>query len=431
MDWGSAVRIGAGGPPHVPPAREVHSIEGTPGYMAPEMAAANGEEIGVRTDVYLLGACLHEILVGTPPHDSESLRDSLCRAFWSSPKTYPADVPEELAAICNKAMSRSPSERHPSAAELKREITIFLRHRHSLASGRKARARAELLEAMLRGAEIDRVAVYKLFGECWFGYENALAQWRANREALVGEARLVQAMVRYEIGRRAIDAACSLMNLLRVPEPELARELPALERALAGEQRTQDKLARLGREVDPDVARRERRRVTILLTVPYGVVLLGLGVCRSLGIARPEWGSLFAVFAGYGLLLFVAITRYRKHLSRTRTNRRFVTHVSLSLLLPVALLVAARATGQSLDFAIATIALLHAGLVSCIALLIHRSLAWSAAPFGAAFVAAAWLPPHALTIVGSAALACAAVLAFQWQRGDHTRALQDMPRGPD
>ena len=82
----------------MPLAENVDQIEGTPRYMAPEMAAAQGERIDERTDVYLLGATLHDVLAGRPPHRGESLRAVLEAAFTSKPQDYPAGAPRELGA---------------------------------------------------------------------------------------------------------------------------------------------------------------------------------------------------------------------------------------------------------------------------------------------------------------------------------------------
>ncbi len=429
MDWGSAVRID-GGPSHVPHAREVHDIEGTPEYMAPEMAAAKGEQIGTHTDVYLLGACLHEIIGGWPPHESKDLRSALYHAYTSEPPRFSDDVPEELAAICARALSRDPGARQPSAAELRAEIATFLRHRHSTALAHEASARAEALERTLAADEVERAGAYKLYGECWFGFENALREWPENPEAARGRTRVVGAMIRYEIARRSPEAARALLGDLGGDDPELVQRIVELERSAAAERRQQEKLTRLGRDHDTDIARPERRRLVFGLCAIYGAALVGFEFADSFGLGQPAWGSYLALLCGYGLVLFAAVLRWRGALTHNRANRRFVALMSLSVLVPLGTLGLAWGAGVPLGFAVAMISLLHGTLGISVAFLVHKRLAWSTLPFGGAFVAAALVPQHAFAFAGLAALGCGAVLAYQWRAGDRVRRVIEVEEGP-
>src|SRR5690606_27181127 len=143
LDWGLAAGQGEAAPAWLPPAASLRSIAGTPEYMAPELAMGAGDLVGERTDVYLLGAMLHEVVVGKPPHGGATPVQKLFHAYRSAPFAYGPDVPEELVALLHRALHREPSERFASAAELRGALEAFLSHRDANLFIREARERLE------------------------------------------------------------------------------------------------------------------------------------------------------------------------------------------------------------------------------------------------------------------------------------------------
>ncbi|WP_261563383.1 serine/threonine-protein kinase, partial [Frankia tisae] len=93
----------------------VHSIAGTPGYMAPEQIG--GERVGPGTDLYALGVVLFRLLTGTMPIDPSLPPAQLWRRQLEQPAPAPPGVPEPLAGVVSRALGRRLRDRPASARE--------------------------------------------------------------------------------------------------------------------------------------------------------------------------------------------------------------------------------------------------------------------------------------------------------------------------
>ncbi|HET6882403.1 MAG TPA: serine/threonine-protein kinase, partial [Pirellulales bacterium] len=101
---------------------------GTPSYMAPEQADGRSEDVGPATDVYALGAVLYELLCGRAPfhgaNDLETLR-LVSAGQLVRPSALRPGLPRDLEAICLKALTRSTTDRYPTAGALAADLRRF------------------------------------------------------------------------------------------------------------------------------------------------------------------------------------------------------------------------------------------------------------------------------------------------------------------
>jgi serine/threonine-protein kinase len=117
-------------------------MSGTPEYMSPEQCA--GHALDPRSDLYSIGVMLFQMVTGTLPFSGETPFDVVeqqvrkpapdLREAAVGARTEP--VPDALAAVVAKALSKSKTERHADADELAGALRAVLEELEGLARAR-------------------------------------------------------------------------------------------------------------------------------------------------------------------------------------------------------------------------------------------------------------------------------------------------------
>ncbi len=131
-------------------------LVGTPLYMSPEQAALSGLDVDTRSDIYSLGVLLYELLTGTTPFDSETLKqaafDEMRRIIredepprpstrlstlgksltmtsarrGSDPRLLNRSVRGELDWIAMKALEKDRRRRYETANDFAADVMLYL-----------------------------------------------------------------------------------------------------------------------------------------------------------------------------------------------------------------------------------------------------------------------------------------------------------------
>lgn len=97
---------------------------GTPAYTAPEQARGE-RHIGPEADVFSLGCVLFECLTGRGPFDADNVMAVLTRLLMEQParlREHRRDIPESVASLVERMISKDPKKRPANGAAVLTEI---------------------------------------------------------------------------------------------------------------------------------------------------------------------------------------------------------------------------------------------------------------------------------------------------------------------
>ena len=97
------------------------AVLGTPAYMPPEQLLQHGDPVDATFDLYALGVTLYECITGATPHQGNFAQVLLSVAREGPPSSVRTSLPEiapALAAVVDRSIAKSRTDRYQTAREL-------------------------------------------------------------------------------------------------------------------------------------------------------------------------------------------------------------------------------------------------------------------------------------------------------------------------
>lgn len=294
LDWGLAMAAGPIAASWLPDVGRLEHPVGTVTHMAPEMARGRFDQLSARTDVFMLGATLCEVLTGRAPNMGANLGEALKAAAKGTLPLLSSEVPEPLRLICTKAMSRDPEERYADAEVMADALRSWLTHRTATVVTMRALIELRRMADLLAAEVPDTLAIEASHAAAHLGLSEGLARWPDNQAATRGLQELAVMMVTHHLVVGDVLAAeAALEGAVELPEA-LRREV-----AEAVERRNENlvEAARLEQEASLRGSSRARLRLAAVQGLG-GLALIGALVSYGFDPHFPHWEAhlLFAVF---------------------------------------------------------------------------------------------------------------------------------------
>jgi serine/threonine protein kinase len=175
-------------------------VMGTPGFMAPEQALGETENLDERSDIYALGAILYNILTLNPPVTGKNVDEILAKATTGD-IPHPSEfnpgsrgkgrvvplnhcpgcqIPDSLSAVAMKALVLEQAKRYQSVKFLQRDIDKYQSGFATSAEGAGAWRQMKLFVGRHKGATVAIATIaILLIGGSWL---NTVERIKAVRE---------------------------------------------------------------------------------------------------------------------------------------------------------------------------------------------------------------------------------------------------------
>lgn len=208
--------------------------------MPPEQALGELGRLGPAADVYAVGAMLYHLIAGHMPYvlpgeivEPSDILDRLRNGAPVDVHALNPDAPAELVAICERAMSREPSQRYADMSSLATDLRAYLEHRvvDAYETGALAELRKWVSRNRLLASSLAAVGLLLIVSVSAFAVLNGFLT-DLTRELSDKNEDLELALASAETERQSADASARLAER-KAEEARIAADSAAREEQVA------------------------------------------------------------------------------------------------------------------------------------------------------------------------------------------------------
>jgi serine/threonine protein kinase len=107
------------------------TLLGTPGFISPEQALGEVEDVGVTSDVWAIGATMFTLVSGKQVHGGRTKNEQIALAMTRPApplRSVAPEVPAAVASVVDRALAFEPDDRWPSAMAMQQALQMVRSH---------------------------------------------------------------------------------------------------------------------------------------------------------------------------------------------------------------------------------------------------------------------------------------------------------------